>query len=90
MDTAQATSVGWVPLFTEASLTIGSYEAGSTTFSGRCAGNSFSRCCLPLFVALAILVSRYWMIATAAGDQHSPVPNGVDALRYLPCSSSAR
>lgn len=84
MDTAQATSVGWGSLFTEASLTIGSYEVNNVLWSLR--WELVFSVLLPVFVALAILVSRYWMIAIAAACVISTlgVLNGVDALRYLP------
>jgi peptidoglycan/LPS O-acetylase OafA/YrhL len=84
MDTAQATSVGWGSLFTEASLTTGSYAVNNVLWSLR--WELVFSVLLPLFVALAILVSRYWVIAIAAVCVVSTlgVLNGVDALRYLP------
>jgi peptidoglycan/LPS O-acetylase OafA/YrhL len=84
MDTAQATSVGWGSIFAEASLTTGSYEVNNVLWSLR--WELVFSVLLPLFVALAILVSRYWIIAIAAVYVTSTlgVLNGVDALRYLP------
>lgn len=84
MDTAQATSVGWGSLFTEASLTTDSYAVNNVLWSLR--WELVFSVLLPLFVALAILVSRYWAIAVAAVCVISTlgVINGIDALRYLP------
>ncbi|MBC7403832.1 MAG: acyltransferase [Microbacteriaceae bacterium] len=84
MDKAQATAVGWGSLFTEASLTTGSYAVNNVLWSLR--WELVFSVLLPLFVALAILVSRYWAIAVAAVCVMSTlgVINGIDALRYLP------
>jgi peptidoglycan/LPS O-acetylase OafA/YrhL len=84
MDTAQATSVDWASLSTEASLTTGSYNINNVLWSLRWE-LAFS-VLLPLFVALAVLVARRWVIAIAAAFVASTlgVLYGLDALRYLP------
>jgi peptidoglycan/LPS O-acetylase OafA/YrhL len=84
MDKAQATSVGWGSIFTEASLTTGSYPINNVLWSLR--WELVFSVLLPLFVALAILLSRYWVIALAVVCAVSTLGaiNEVDALRYLP------
>ncbi|MBC7763089.1 MAG: acyltransferase, partial [Candidatus Saccharibacteria bacterium] len=84
MDNAHAKSVGWGSIFTQASLTSQSYPINNVLWSLR--WELVFSVLLPLFVALAILLSRYWVIALAVVCAASTLGAiiGVDALRYLP------
>lgn len=84
MENSQATSVTWGALLNQASLTRASYDVNNVLWSLR--WELVFSLLLPLFVALAIVVSRHWVaalgVAVALGALG--VLAGVDAFRYLP------
>ncbi len=84
MENSQATSVTWGALLNQASLTRASYDVNNVLWSLR--WELVFSVLLPLFVALAIVVSRHWVaalgVAVALGALG--VLSGVDAFRYLP------
>jgi peptidoglycan/LPS O-acetylase OafA/YrhL len=84
MDNSQATSISWGTLLNEATLTRASYDVNNVLWSLRWE-LAFS-VLLPLFVALAIVVSRYWAIALGVAVALSAVGvlAGIDAFQYLP------
>jgi peptidoglycan/LPS O-acetylase OafA/YrhL len=84
MDNSQATSISWGTLLNEASLTRTSYDVNNVLWSLRWE-LAFS-VLLPLFVALAIVVSRYWAVALGVAVAVSTVGvlAGIDAFQYLP------
>ncbi|MES2095037.1 MAG: acyltransferase [Actinomycetota bacterium] len=84
MATSQATTTGWDRFFSQVSLTRVSYDVNNVLWSLR--WELVFSVLLPLFVALAIIVGRYWAVALASAWLLSTVGilTNVDALRYLP------
>lgn len=84
MDTSQATSTSWSRFVTEASLTRSSYDLNNVLWSLR--WELLFSVLLPLFIALAVVATRHWIIAIASAFTLSTVGVlvGVDALHYLP------
>jgi peptidoglycan/LPS O-acetylase OafA/YrhL len=81
---SNATSATATTLLNQASLTIASYDINNVLWSLRWE-LAFS-ILLPLFVAVAVLIRRHWLIAVAAAFVLSVSGRltDVDALRYLP------
>ncbi len=84
IDTSNATSTDWQTLLSEASLARASYDINNVLWSLRWE-MAFS-VLLPLFVAIAILIRRYWAIALGFSVALTIWGSliGIDALRYLP------
>jgi peptidoglycan/LPS O-acetylase OafA/YrhL len=84
MDTSQATSTSWSRFVTEASLTRSSYDLNNVLWSLR--WELLFSVLLPLFVALAVVAARHWVIAIGSAVILSTVGVlvGIDALRFLP------
>ena len=84
MDTSQATSTNWSSFLTEASLIRASYDLNNVLWSLR--WELLFSVLLPLFLALAVVTARYWVIALTAAVALSTIGvlSGIDGLRYLP------
>jgi len=84
MDTSQATSTNWSTFLTEASLIRFSYDLNNVLWSLR--WELLFSVLLPLFLALAVVTARYWVIALTAAVALSTIGvlSGIDGLRYLP------
>ncbi|MCU1557509.1 MAG: acyltransferase [Microbacteriaceae bacterium] len=84
IDTSNATSTTWQTLLSQATLARASYDINNVLWSLRWE-LAFS-VLLPLLVALAILVRKYWAIAVgcAIAMTIGGALLDVDALRYLP------
>ncbi len=84
MATSQATTTSWEKLFSQVSLTRVSYDVNNVLWSLR--WELVFSVLLPLFVAVAIVVGRYWAIALATAWLIGTVGilTGIDAFRYLP------
>jgi len=84
MDTSQATSTNWNSLVAEASLTRTSYDLNNVLWSLR--WELLFSVLLPVFLALAVVAARHWVIAITAAITVSTVGVlvGIDGLRYLP------
>ena len=84
MDTSQAKSTNWSTFLTEASLIRASYDLNNVLWSLR--WELLFSVLLPVFLALAIVTARYWVIALTAAVALSTIGvlGGIDGLRYLP------
>lgn len=84
MDNAQATSTTWPTILSQASLTRVSYDLNNVLWSLR--WELLFSVLLPVFIALALVTARYWLVAVAVALGLSTVGlvEQIDALRYLP------
>ena len=84
VDNSNATSTGLGTLLDQASLTRTSYDVNNVLWSLR--WELIFSVLLPLFIVLAILVRRYWVVALGVALSLSIVGSllSMDALRYLP------